>query len=390
MRRGLLTLLLALGAGPAAAHGPAPAALGALDARLDGVRGNLGLALRGAEGGWSFGCPALWGADEGGAPALRLEDGTLVVAWDGAVHLGGAGACGLTRHALGEGSILTGLAADGDAAWVAARVGDGGRVWRVTAEGPAEVADLVGLQPDGLVAADGVAWVGGARPAPALVRVHAAGAERVPLDLPVPADYLDPRGVEPGGPRFLLAATGAGPRLLERRAGAWAVVAQAERALHGPVRLGDAWLLVADGVTRRRADGDADFADLAAPLRTCLQRAGDAVFACVDRGLDRLTPDGAARPVFRVDDLAGAPLACTPPALRAACELQWLHEAGESGLLGDAGMAAPGDARADATFDEPADAAPDDRAAAGCASTSAPAASPLVLLLLAAAARRRG
>lgn len=385
MRRVGLALALALSAGTAAAHGPAPAALGALDAQLDGVRGNLGLALREAEGGWTFGCPALWGADEGGAPAVRLSDGTLVVAWDGAVHLGVAGGCGLVRHGLADGVTLTGLVADGERAWVAARAGGGGHVWVVTGEGASPPVALGEVQPDGLVAGDGVAWIVAARPAPVLARVAGAEVAVEGLDLPVPADYLDPRGPEADGPRFLWAATGAGPRLLERVDGAWQVVAAAERALHGPVRMGDAWLMIVDGVTRRRADGEAEFAEVAAPLRTCLQATGGAVFACVERGLDRLAPDGAAAPVFRVEDLIGAPLACTPPGLRATCELQWLHEAGESGLLGDAGVVAPVDAGPDAALDAPA--APS--AAAGCAATSGPAPWPLLLLLL-AAGRRRG
>ena len=169
---------------------------------------------------------------------------------------------------------------------------------------------------------------------------------------------------------WLVATTGEG-RVLERvtgttQSGSFAARLMAgvvvdrdapRENIHGPVRLGDTWLALIDGVRMTRPV--ADPAGMAftphEPSRwTCLQAIAGEVFACSLDALLHLTGDGSeptSTPHFRFRQLGAPSPACTAATgdccdhAAQACMLDWAHFGGEAGWLETAPATAPNGTR---------------------------------------------
>ncbi len=158
-------------------------------------------------------------------------------------------------------------------------------------------------------------------------------------------------------------------------------------ALHGPVRVDDAWLAIADEQLASLRDGD-DRWTLGDPTTMrCLVNRGDAAFACMQGDLvriDRMDRGVSARTTELASLIAlEGPTSCPPAAreIEAACELEWQHVAIELGI----------DPNVDPPGDEPA-IAPPAMHQASCSTVPAPGTRgawllPLMLAMLAIATK---
>ncbi|MEZ4470237.1 MAG: hypothetical protein R3F60_05420 [bacterium] len=379
MRRGLTAWGLALWPTLAAAHGPAPAALGTAGPASDPARvvhTSIGLAVRRGDGAYGYRCPGAWGEEDRVAPAVSLADGTVVVAAGGAAYRSPPGGCGFASTPLaGAGTVAAVVvSAEGDAAWVATREGADSSIWRVPAEGPAErrfaladaeVTDLA-LGPAELLAA-------AARPEPMVIGLGAGEPRREVVQVG-PASYL---GLRAQG-RFLHATLPEGPRLFERREDGDVEVLRAFTSLRGPVVEGEGLLALTDGVIQARGPGDDAFVAGDETRWTCLEEVAGQIFVCADRRLHRRVAGGLEE-VFRLEDLVGVDCEAL-----AACESQWLHFGGEAGLVRlDAGIEDAGLAGVDAGAGAAG-------AEGGCAQAPGPATPWGLLLVLAVRRRRQG
>lgn len=355
MRRHALTLagaaLLGVLPGAAIAHGPAPAALEVVSLREDGpaiVRLNFGLAVAIADDPdhFRYVCPGRWGEAERVPEVATTSEGGLVLPLSDAVWLGDGAAEGFATatapawraqtpvgHALGARTTLV------------TRDATGARLWRVDAPAGAVTLEdtLPGVALDSAGAAGTAAlWALGARPTPTLWHRDATGLTSRALALDPAPQFLDLRRVAPDEPAhlFFAASVADGVRLYETTNGGADVVERlrAERAVHGPVPLGDALIAVVDGVVWHRALGASDFAPGEPRAFTCLQALAGHTLACLDRQLVELGGPPAApvtTPFFSLSQVLG-------PAPGTDCDEQWLHFGAEAGLLrADAGDRAP-------------------------------------------------
>ncbi|MCB9544750.1 MAG: hypothetical protein H6706_02510 [Myxococcales bacterium] len=363
VRGRLIAAIAALLPAAGLAHGPAPAALGAVGPDADPalvVRTNIGLGVRRAGGAFGYLCPGAWGEEERVAPAVTLADGTLVVVAGGAAHRSPPDGCGFEATPLPGAGTVAALVADVDVAWAATREGEDTSIWRIPAAGaPARAFVLPGAEVTDLAVADGL-LAAVARPAPAVVRLGPDGPASTPVAVG-PASYL---GLRAGG-RFLHATLPDGPRLFERTPTGEVEVLRAFTSLRGPVPDGDGWLALADSVVQRRPAGAEAFEAGEETRWTCLERRGDATYVCADRRLYTWA-GGELAEVFRLEDLVGVDCPDQP-----LCEGQWLHFGGEAGLVRGLGADAGGDAGA----------SPEPAAASGCQGSPGPA-TPVGLLLL--------
>lgn len=352
MRRRALTVagaaLFGVLPATAIAHGPAPAALEVLslrDGRPAVVRLNFGLAvaMAGDPEHFHYVCPARWGEAERVPEIAALPDGRLVVPLTDAVWLGDAvGGDFVSAEAPGWRAQTPVGHATGDRTTLVTRDATGARFWGVdTAAGAVRPEDtLPGVALDSVSSAGPAAlWAVGARPAPTLWHRDAAGLASTPLALDAAPQFLDLRPVDAGAARghlFLAASVADGARLFETTNAGGEVVERlrADRALHGPVPLGDALVAVADGVVWHRPAGAADFTAGEPRAFTCLQAIGGHTLACLDRQLVELSGPASAPEAsafFSLSQLLG-------PEPGTGCDEQWLHFGAEAGLLrADAG-----------------------------------------------------
>ncbi len=352
MRRRALTLAGAalVGALPATAtaHGPAPAALEVLSLR-DGrpaiIRLNFGLAVAipGDPEHFRYVCPGRWGEAERVPDVATLPDGRLVLPLTDGVWLGDAagGVFAVAEAPEWRGQTPVGHAT-GDRTTLVTRDATGGRFWGVDAAAgavrPEDTLPDVALD-SAASAGPGALFAVGARPTPTLWHRDAAGLTSQTLEFDAAPQFLDLRGVDAvtaPGQVFLAASVADGVRLYETTdaGGEVSERLRAERALHGPVPLGDALIAVADGVVWHRPVGSADFTAGAPRAFTCLQAIGGRTFACLDRQLVELSGPASAPEAstfFSPTQLLG-------PEPGTGCDEQWLHFGAEAGLLrADAG-----------------------------------------------------
>ncbi len=364
MGRLWVALLLA---SPALAHGPAPAvleAVGSLEPPL--YRSNIGLALQRPDGLYRYICPARWGAEDRFPPAARLDDGRIVVAHEGAFHVGDPSGCTFEARpfpASVEGTVSATLAR-GDAAWTVVRGQEDS--WILPLEGaPVRVE---GLRVDSArLDSQGVMHLAAARPTPTLLRWDGA-LTRAPIEGVEGLQFLSLSHAEP---RFLIASVPAGRALLRVDEAGIQTVLRAVTSMHGPIPYEDGWLALADGVLHH--DTGSGFASAGEVPWTCLQATGERRLACVDFGLSEVDAPGETRPLFDLHEILGP--ACPEP--QEDCDQQWLHFAAEAGLLrADAGLRPEvEDAGVDAAVEAPAT-----KGDEGC--SSAPRGAPGVIAFL--------
>jgi len=222
--------------------------------------------------------------------------------------------------------------------WVVERRGEDTVLWPTA--GAPTAQRLEGRYDSAAIDAEGRLWLAAARPTPTLWR---AGASWTP-EVEVEPQFLDLRRV---GERVSVVATVAGGAVLLESMDGGRRLSETLRAsvsLHGPVGYEGARLALADGVVF--SDYGDGFASGPERRWTCLLEVDGAVFACVERGLGRITgsvESVATETVFDVRDIRGPDEGCPPPGeLRDVCERQWLHFGGESGLVRFDAGAGPG------------------------------------------------
>lgn len=343
MRRGLILSVLLAMPSVAAAHGPAPAALGAVgppESPVHFVRTNIGIAAQnvGDFNTFHYLCPAWWGETEGIVPhAVATSDGLLTLAHRGQIYL--AHACGvIPGEALPGAGSTAALAVDpSNEVWIVTREGADSTLWRTAGGQVVDREHLASAQATDVHARQGEVLVAIARPRPRILRRGAAGPSEEVLDLPE-LSYL---GLRLGG-RFLHATTDEGPALYERTDAGLERVLGAFTSIHGPVPLGDGWLAVADGVLHHREAAHGPFIAGAEARWTCLQAREDGAYACFERRLHRIGGPPTApvlQEVFALEQIIGVD-ACGPEA-RGMCSSQWSHFGAEAGLVrADAGVPA--------------------------------------------------
>lgn len=347
-RRAWLVGLVLLGVvAPVWAHGPAPAALEVLSADEAGpilVRTNIGLALARDDGAYAYICPSRWDRNE---RALALSvDGRAFVQSAGVAYRARATGCGfepvtdedvyltaMTAFAGGALLVLEPYPEDPDPAHSLLRLVDGD---------PALAARLVDVQLEGAV--DGVRseadtlWVAGHLPRPFVATLDREGStELVFSDAARAAERWVPRAVDSdAGAVWVLETLADGLRLL-RVTPDGPEEGPTHQIVHGPVRLGGAWVALFDGVLHRW-DASGWVADGERPW-TCLREEAGQVYACA---FDRIVAldDAGETAWFSMSQLA-APEPCADPLRQRDCQADWAHFGGESGWLDTAPATEP-------------------------------------------------
>jgi hypothetical protein len=335
---------------PAAAHGPAPAALEVVTTSArqpEVVRLNFGLAVWNPDDPEHFRyvCPGRWGEAERVPDIATTPEGALVVPLEDAVWIGDAEGLSFLRAEAPDWRAQTLLGhALGTRTTLVTRDMTGARLWSVDAVTGLVTSEdaLPGVTLDSAGAAGPTAlWALGARPTPTLWRRDAGGVTSRTLGLEVSPQFLDLRRVDPDDPAhfFFAASVADGVRLYETPDAGGEVVERlrAVRALHGPVPLEDALIALVDGVVWHRPRGASDFVQGEPRPFTCLQDIAGLAIACRDRQLVRLTGPASApeaSPFFSLSQLLG-------PEAGDECADQWLHFGAEAGLIrADAGAEA--------------------------------------------------
>jgi len=327
---GLLAAAL-LAAAPARAHGPAPVALEVL--AHDGaaptlLRTNLGLASANGDGSYAYVCPSRWDGNELAQATASPDGSEILVLSFGVVYLSRDGGCSFTPL-TGEGRFVV-SAARTAAGFVLVEeeyptdpTPDRSTLLEVVDGEPRVVeADLPGPV-DGVLATASGYLLSGA--------TFVADEAGVRATFDVGASRVTPRAAE--GDVAWLRATAGGEVWLLRVEGDALTESDRHVVAHGPVRLGDRWLAILDGVLHAYDAGE--WVALGEVPWTCLRAREGHAFACSLEAMFELGPTGAvpeATPAFSMLQLGG-PRACGDAAARRECERDWAHFGGESGWV---------------------------------------------------------
>ncbi|MGB0592340.1 MAG: hypothetical protein ACPGU1_21860 [Myxococcota bacterium] len=328
------------------------------------LRTSIGLARDYAPEGWTYVCPSQWGDHEQARAAYADSIATVVMVGGGDLYRSSDGACTFEPVLVDEPWYALDAHATADATWIPALLeadADVTGLLRVTDTGEAavvarwETGDQFRCDSVGSGSTDGHAEIiaVGASPTPSLWRAALGPEGSAPLQgvvqaltaLPDDTSHLEFRRMDEAGDLWLVAATSAGRELwrgVPDDLGAsneltWTRQGPPAFSLRGPVRLGDSWILLRDGVLEV-SQGDGAWDAQGEVDWTCLNEVAGAVIACrLTEALEVQGVQGASpqtRPLFQMAELLAPLEGCPADAEgQSACESNWIHFGAEVGLL---------------------------------------------------------
>ncbi len=347
---------VAVFASTARAHGPAPAALGALNIGCKGpdiLKTNIGLAVRYNDTEFDYICPSMWGGVE--APLAESTDtGELAVVGPEAFYISLDRGCTWTAEALPHGIVLadvSGIVSDGEAIWVSVngRFRDDGTSYLLRWS-PAEGLTVsrvfeVGVGIDSVAVSRGVVWLTATTPVPSVFRFEPHTDTLSSLAPPLTDDVnkLTLRG-EVDEVLYLQTTTSARKAVWRLDGDVWAPEVEAESSVHGPVPFCDGVVFVSDKVIVPSPNNPptCSLEHLADREWTCLGQRGDFVYGCAQLKIWDLVSDA---PVFELADVGPPRGQCGGNEQN--CRLDWVHFGGEAGLVDFEDLSYPASPRYD-------------------------------------------
>lgn len=305
------------------------------------LRTNVGLAVADGDGTYSYVCPSRWDGNELARAVMSPDGEQLLVHSYGVAYLSRDGGCTFEPVTGDELYVASAEAIEGGFVLIADDYPDDPRPDScrifVLGHGGLEERDLALPGPiDGVMATAAGYLVTGAS-----FVADDTGAVR---GVDVGATRLTPRAVAESGALWLHASADGESWLVHVDGDAIEAGARYD-VIHGPIRIGERWIAMLDGVVHERVEDG--WAPLDETAWTCLQTHRGQGFACSLAGTYALAP-GASMPeaelVFTMRQL-GPPRACGDETAVRACESDWTHFGGEAGWLETEPARSPSEAR---------------------------------------------
>jgi len=342
------------------AHGPAPAPLEVValqgDASPDLVRTNMGLALALEDGSYAYGCPSQWGDVESAFVAGTPERGVIATVGGGALYISTDQGCSFQPQVfpLADAHVRN-VVAWSDRIYGIAAGEDGGVVFQIKESLEIQIERELSVRPDSLLWAsdsEGMDYliVAGANPKASVWLAKKEGEDSLEwtqlghdTDFG-DVDFMSVRGLGGDGGIWIRVSQ-EGKRALFRADFSeetlqWEESGSGFSFVLGPVWTGTSWIAVLDGQVARWTGEDWQ---LGAEVNwTCLNSLQGFSYVCtlqqvfaVEGEFPLDDPSPFLSPVFHMNQFGPPKEECPPDYDEAiACQTDWLHYGGESGLVG--------------------------------------------------------